>query len=130
MGIRADAPNLPALFEEAALAVAEIAADASTDAGGRPGAVGRHVALEADDLPGLAFAWLNELIGLADIHGPLARAEVATVEANPGGRWLLRGHAAFGGGASPRLDIKSATYHGLVVERIGEGWRMTAYLDV
>lgn len=127
VGIRAEAPDLAGLFEEAAMAVAEIAADARA---GAPAEAGPTIELAAADLPGLAFAWLNELIGLADIHGPLDRAEVAAVEAVPDGGWRLRGCAAFGAGARPRLDIKSATYYGLVVERAGGGWRLTAYLDV
>ena len=134
VGIRAHAPDLAGLFEEAARAVAEIGADALPDGPaatiGGPSNAGLHIDLEAADLPGLAFAWLNELIGLADIHGPLARTEVVAVEALSAGGWRLRGRAAFGGGARPRLDIKSATLHGLVVERAGDGWRLAAYLDV
>jgi len=130
VGIRATASDLAGLFEEAAQAVAEIAADVQARAISAPESAGESVELAAADLPALAFAWLNELIGLLDIHGPLVRADVATVEALPDGGWRLRGRAAFGGGARPRLDIKSATYHGLVVERISGGWRLTAYLDI
>lgn len=130
VGIRATGPDLPAVFEEAAAAVAEIAADAGSGAPGDAMPAGEDVELDAADLPGLAFAWLNELIGLADIHGPLVRAEVVRVEADRERDWRLRGRATFGGAAIARLDIKSATYHGLVVERVDGGWRMTAYLDV
>jgi tRNA nucleotidyltransferase (CCA-adding enzyme) len=129
VGIRAVGPDLAALFEEAALAVAEIAADPASGAADRALAV-EAVDLDGVDLPALAFAWLNELIGLVDIHGPLVRAEVRIVETVAGGGWRLRGRAAFGGTAAARLDIKSATYHGLVVEPVAGGWRLTAYLDV
>lgn len=129
VGIRAVGPDLPALFEEAALAVAEIAADPVSRAADRPVAV-EKVDLLGADLPALVFAWLNELIGLVDIHGPLVRVEVQVVEPVAGTGWRLRGGAAFGGTAAARLDIKSATYHGLAVEPVEGGWRLTAYLDV
>lgn len=130
VGVRATGPDLPALFEEAAAAVADIAADAASSSARQAGSLRETIALDAVDLPGLAFAWLNELIGLADIHGPLIRSEIATIDAVPGDGWRLSGRATFGGSAVPRLDIKSATYHGLTVERIAGGWRLTAYLDV
>jgi SHS2 domain-containing protein len=129
VGIRVTGPDLVATFEEAGLAVAEIAADIGAGAPGALESTGEPVELEAADLPALAFAWLNELIGLADIRGSLVRVDVAAVDPSPDGGWRLRGQATFGD-ATPRLDIKSATYHGLVVERIGGGWRLTAYLDV
>src|SRR3972149_1307268 len=102
VGIRPHAPDLAGLFEEAAMAVAEIGADALPDGPaatiGGPSNAGLHIDLEAADLPGLAFAWLNELVGLADIHGPLARTEVVAVEALSAGGWRFRGRAPFGGG--------------------------------
>jgi SHS2 domain-containing protein len=33
-------------------------------------------------------------------------------------------------GVQLRHDVKSATYHGLVVEREGGTWSLTAYLDI
>jgi tRNA nucleotidyltransferase (CCA-adding enzyme) len=129
VGIRAVGPDLPALFEEAALAVGAIAADPGPGVAEAPIAV-ETVELDGADLPALAFAWLNELIGLVDINGPLVRAEVRVVEPVAGGGWRLRGLAAFGGTAAARLDIKSATYHGLTVEPVPGGWRLTAYLDI
>jgi SHS2 domain-containing protein len=61
-GIAARAPGLPALFEEAAAALGELAADVE------PGAPRDRVPVEltASDVVALAYDWLNELIGLAD----------------------------------------------------------------
>ncbi len=134
-GMRAWAPDLPALFEEAAVALAETSADLSDDV-----LIGAPVAIElaAGDPVGLAFAWLNELIGLADSRGlALARTEVERVDAHESGglpAWRMRGHAWFvpldGASVRRRIDVKSATFHGLRVERAGDGWALVAYLDV
>lgn len=130
-GLHAEAPTLEALFEEAAAALAELSADVAPDA--VPDAA-EAVALEAADLPGLAFAWLNELVGLADArHAALARTAVERVEEAEGG-WRLVARAWFvprdGRRARARRDVKSATYHRLAVESAGGGWRLTAYMDL
>ena len=141
MGLWATAPDLRSLFEEAALALAEASADIDpphAGPGSRDAARGEAVELEAGDEVALAFAWLNELIGLAQARGEaLARTEVATVKEAPDNGWRLVGRAWFvpftagdGPGARARLDVKSATYHRLAVRRGRRGWRLTAYLDV
>ncbi len=156
VGLRASAADLAGLFEEAALALAEIAADAPRPAPAEwamGGLVCERIALEAPDLAALAFAWLNELIGLADAsRSALISAAVETVvpdraavaAGGPAGRdrarggvtpggWRLAATACFvpfGPGVRPRLGVKSATYHGLAVDGGETGWTLTAYLDV
>jgi SHS2 domain-containing protein len=137
MGLRAEAPDLPGLFEEAASALADASADRGPgDERPSPGAEAA-IDLAAADLAALAFAWLNELIGLAQSRGEaLSRAVVTEVEQEPDG-WRLRGRAAFvpfarrgRGGPRARVDVKSATFHRLAVRPARGGWEMTAYLDV
>lgn len=138
-GLRARALDLPSLFEEAAAALGELAADVD------PGAPADEIPVEltAGDLAGLAFAWLNELIGLADARAAaVAGARVEAVVDRPCSAPVEPGERAVGlratvalvpcdRGARPRLDVKSATYHRLAVERApGGGWTLTAYLDV
>lgn len=78
VGLTASAATLPRLFVEAAAALAELSADLD---GNPPPAEPFDVALRSHDLAGLAFAWLNELIGLCDArHAALARTEVAAIE--------------------------------------------------
>ena len=146
-GLCARAPDLPSLFEEAAAALGELAADVDP---AEP-ADEIRVELVALDLVGLAYAWLNELIGLADVRAAaIGRSRVDSVEVEPGdrpgkgpgeagerpgeGSVVLRAIVDLvpcGRGARPRLDVKSATYHGLTVEPDpGGGWTLTAYLDV
>jgi len=141
IGLTAAGPDLPALFEEAALALAEASADLDARGDERDGHAaveGEPIELETDDRVALAYAWLNELIGLAQARGQaLARTEVARVErSSAGAGWRLVARAWFsfaqgkGHGARARLDVKSATFHRLAVLRRAGGWRLTAYLDV
>jgi len=143
-GIRACALDLPALFEEAAAALAELAADVAP--GVRPTSETR-IQLHATDLAALAFAWLNELIGLSDAgRGPLSATAVDRIahpapgrsadasEPGPAHGWELAGRAWFAQPNSdrvrPRVDVKAATFHGLTVEESSDGWSLIAYLDV
>lgn len=160
-GIAAEGPTLEALFEEAAAAIAELSADvdraAPTQAGEGPGAAGsgpaeapgsgpatgggsepgaivrRSVELSAPDLVGLAFAWLNECIGLVDVVGAIVGCRVFAVDARPDGARLRASVdlVPFDGvRVRRRADVKSATYHGLAVEPVAGGWTLTAYLDL
>ncbi len=131
VGIRAQAPDLAGVFEEAAAALAELAADVEP---GAPELPAEPVALAAADLAELAYGWLNELIGLADARrAALVAARIEEV-AEEGGEWLLAGSvrlAAYDGQTvRPRLGVKSATYHELTVERRADGWTLAAVLDV
>lgn len=146
-GLKATAPDLPGLFEEAALAVAELTSDGAAEAAASTGAavepdgpgtvdlVAREtLALVAPDLPALAFAWLDELIGLIDARASaVAGTEVRSVEAMADG-WRMAAQVRLmpfdGRRVRRRHDAKSATYHGLVVEAVAGGWRLVAYVDV
>ena len=146
VGIEARGPDLASVFEEAALAVAELTADRSveTPPAVDPGAArarpdpqraARAVRHEASDPAALAYAWLNELVATIDIDGALADVRVTAVASARDGRWTLEGAIVTepfdGARVRRRADVKSATYHGLVVEPVGEaGWVLTAYLDV
>lgn len=144
-GLRVVAPSLAALFEEAASALSAFTADLGT---GARSSVWEEVRLEAQDLPGLAYAWLNELVALGDIHhGAVIEATAVRVDrpdrlrlldrrtaTGPDRMWSL--HARIGltpyatGGPRPRRQVKSATFHRLDVRRRRRGWTLLAYLDV
>ncbi|HWP62165.1 MAG TPA: archease [Candidatus Binatia bacterium] len=158
-GIAAEGPTLEAVFEEAAVAVAELSADVdrsvlapaeeqaeaagrAIEAGGGAMAGGastrapllrRSVELTAPDLVGLAFAWLNECIGLVDVAGAIVGCRVFAVAEDADGARLRASVdlVPFDGvRVRRRADVKSATYHGLAVERRPGGWSLTAYLDL
>jgi SHS2 domain-containing protein len=132
----AAASELPALFREAATALSEISAEIAPDVAP---SIWHAVELEADDLPALAYAWLNELIALRDIdHGAVLATSLVQVDGpsndDAGGTWSLRGRVGVRryveGGVRVLREPKSATYHGLVLKR-GDGcWTLRAYLDL
>lgn len=135
-GLLAVAPTLPSLFEEAASALGSFTADIAP---GTRASAWEAVELEAIDLPGLAYAWLNELVAQGDVHhGAVVEATVdridEPVETSPDGSWRLHGRVGLlpyaSGDARPRRHVKSATYHRLEVQRRGRRWTMLAYLDV
>lgn len=129
-GLEAWAPDAGALFEEAALALADISAD--VEPGTAPTAR-EAVAVEAPDAEGLVFAWLNELIGLIDARGAAitgADVDLVRLEDRPLVRATVRLAPFDGRRVRRRSDIKSATYHRLTVRRVQDGWSLVAYLDI
>lgn len=134
--IRAWAPSLAALYEEAAGAVADLTVAT------RPGTGATawlDVDVTADDLERLAFAWLNELIGLAEVErGGIVAASVVGLRGSRRtaavGPWHLIGRV----GIHPfdEFDVralrqaKAATLHGLRVESGPDGWVLVAVLDM
>lgn len=131
IGIQADGPDLPLTFAEAALAIGELTAEVPR---GSP-TVERRISLEARDLAGLAYAWLNELVSRSDLGEALVGVRVDRVELADDGPCALRATLTTASFRDPRVRrrhaVKSATYHGLeVVPRRAGGWRLTAYLDV
>jgi SHS2 domain-containing protein len=136
-GFMAAASDLPALFREAATALAEISAEIAP---GVVPSIWHPVELEAGDLLALAYAWLNELIALRDIHHAavlatrLVQVDGPSNDDAAGGMWSLRGQVGLcpyiEGGVRVLREPKSATYHGLVLKRSDGCWTLRAYLDL
>jgi SHS2 domain-containing protein len=134
-GLTASAARLEELFEEAAAALADLGGAEETF--GTATAAERfeeRIGLEADDLEGMAYAWLNELIGLAEVgHAAIHKASVERVE-RVDSDWRLDASVWLvpyrSGGVPPGRHVKAATYHGLQIGRDATGWRLTAYLDL
>jgi SHS2 domain-containing protein len=120
VGIRAEGADLGELFEQAALALADI----EGARGSRPGAR-VTVALEAPDPGALLVDWLNELIYLLEGGGRLASVEVSSATER-----TLEAEIEIAAGTAEGLAVKAATYHRLKVERAGPGWMAEVYLDV
>jgi SHS2 domain-containing protein len=135
-GFRVVAEDLRSLFTEAGAALIEIASELAP---GTDAVVWREITLSAADLQALAFAWLNELISLADVEtgavvatdvievvdlGPQSSGSGASLRARIG----LRPFAA--GGVRVLRELKSATYHGLTVSRLGAAWELRAFVDL
>ena len=94
----------------------------------------RDVEVAAADLESLLYAWLAEILAIADAEQLFfRRAEIRSIDSQPPG-FVLRG-AIFG----ERYDkqrhvagtyIKAVTFHQLRVEQTADGWRAQVYLDV
>jgi SHS2 domain-containing protein len=135
-GFKVVAGDLRSLFSEAGTALIEVASEVAP---GTKAILWRDVRLSAADLPALAFAWLNELISLADLEGGAVVAtdviEVADLGPHArGDRTSLRGRVGLrpfaDGGVRVLREPKSATYHGLTVTRFVGGWELRAFVDL
>jgi SHS2 domain-containing protein len=135
VGLEATAADLSGLFEEAGRALAEVAADLLPGAAAPPW---EDVVVSAGDLPALAYAWLNELVARAELrHAALAAVSVAGIDGpldDRAGSWRLRGRIGLSRlgdpGVRSRRQVKSATFHDLVVQPHRGGWLLRAYLDL
>lgn len=127
VGIRAEAVDLPGVFEQATLGLLDIV---GTWAPQREPEEQVELRVEADDVGALLVDWLGEVLYLGDsrdvVVTSLALSEVTDRRA--GGRLGIapRDDAAYEGGT----QVKAITYHRLAVERSGRGWAATVYVDV
>jgi SHS2 domain-containing protein len=122
--LRLRAPSLPALFEEAARALAELMLDRPSE--GTPG-LPQRVFVHARDREALLAAWIDELIFLSEtrklvwVDPNVERLTDTALEA------VVRGIAP----AALRTTVKAATLHDLVVrERQRGDLEATLVLDV
>jgi SHS2 domain-containing protein len=125
-GIEVEAASLEDLFAGAATGMFSIMVDPDTVTA----VVSREIGLEAGDLEGLMFTWLNELLYLLGAEElVLSRFEVKTVsgariEATAWGETIDLGkHRMMG-------EIKAATYHQMTVEKRGQSWFARVIFDV
>jgi SHS2 domain-containing protein len=117
-----EAPNLAALFEEAARALARVMAEDFEPATSTP----VHVELLASDRASLLVDWLNELVYRTDVDKRVY-GEVHVEQADE--RHLsasLRGRSP----TAPRTAVKAATWHRLAVRETPSGLEATVVLDV
>lgn len=132
--IHAWATTLPELFEEAALALSSLSAEVEADSR----TTWSEVELDAQDLDGLAFAWLNELIGMTELERrAIASTHVALTEEPAGDEstgWRIRARVGLvdytPGGTRALRHIKAATMHGLHVREQTDGWSIDAVVDI
>jgi protein archease len=113
--------TLPDLFVELARFIADAAGHPRGDYG-----PWERVTLSAPDSATLFADWANELIGRAEVDQRgyddvrVRRLDDGHIDAE------LRGRPV----RNWRSSIKAATYHGLRLERVSDGWRASLLLDV
>jgi protein archease len=115
-----EAPTEEGVFADALSALAELLGD---DGGGA--SVRREIAIGGRERAALLVEWLDELVYVAETED-LVPEDAVGIELFAGG---LVATVRFRRG-SPRHLIKAATYHRLVFEPSGHGFRATVVLDV
>jgi SHS2 domain-containing protein len=126
IGLRAEAPTLPALFADLGVGLFSLITDV--------GSVRRvrtwEVEIASDDLSSLVVDWLNELLFLHARDGALA-AEIHVHDVSPARLCATVHGEPFDPRRHPRgIEVKAATYHQLRVEAADGGWTSVVYLDI
>lgn len=125
-----EAATLQGLFEEAAVAFADVVCDAASL---RPGAL-EPLAVSAQTLDLLLVAWLDELLYMFDARDRLVASTHVRITGDDAGGYRLEASVAFDAFDPARHEIKvlikAVTYHALAVEPCAEGWRARVVFDV
>jgi SHS2 domain-containing protein len=117
------APTEAELYEEGARALVEIMTEGRVVSGTDE----RRVSIDALDRDDRLVQWLNEIIYLAISGGFLCAAAELSLR-DDGLDAVLTGEA--GAADAVRAELKSATYHGLVIEPQADGWFARVVIDV
>jgi SHS2 domain-containing protein len=129
IGFAVEAPELPALFGRAALALHDVIADT---AAARP-AVEREVEAEGSDLADALVRFLEEALFLFEGERFLL-AEVGPVEIGAAApvrvRARVRGERFDPSRHELRRPIKAITYHDVEVARKNGGWSASVIVDL
>jgi SHS2 domain-containing protein len=118
--LEVEAPSAEAVFADALEALSALI---SREPAGPAGS--RELRLEAPDRAALLACWLDELVFLAESEGFVADG-VSSLEL--GERELVA--TVHGHRDNPAPLVKGVTYHGLELERRGDGWHGRVVLDV
>jgi len=121
--VRLRAPDLGALFREAARALGETLA---AQAEGHDGLEDHDVEVVAPDLDALLVDWLNELLYLAETRCWIPRDTEALEASHTRVRGRVRGTRV---PIAPSL-VKAATHHGLHVTRVRGGYEAEVVFDI
>ena len=129
VGFEVRAPTLGGLFEEALRGLLLVMFEQPPERGRDE----RRVSLRAPDLETLLVRWLNELAYLIQEESFVPAG--GTPEVHSGAEGFSLAASLSGAGFDPEEqgwqgEVKSATFHGLAVERGKGGWRARVILDV
>lgn len=126
IGIEVKADTLEELFEGAALGMLSIIVDPSSDIGR---GIEVEISLEAGDIEGLLFEWLNELLFIMDARGVLLSVFQVDGINDLHLEATVRGEKIRQGENRLMTEVKAATFHQLLVEKRGT-WFARVIFDV
>ena len=124
VGLRAHAPDVTSLFEQATRGLCEIAG-IWQDGLGTP----VEIDVEARDREGLVVDWLNEVLYVHDARN----VAVCSVEVDVASEERARGRITvrpLGEGTQTAIQVKAVTYHQLEVRETTSGWSATVFFDI
>jgi len=126
LGLRVRAPDLNALFAEAAEALFAVIVD---DLASLKAATSVEIELTESEREYLLFDWLKELLYRFDAeHLLFSRFEVHVTET--GLTATVRGEHLDRARHSLAHEVKAITYHGLRVDETAEGWLAEVIVDI
>ncbi len=116
------------LFKDAAHATFEVMADT----GSIEPVIAKPIELENENMDGLLFDWLSELVYLKDAESVLFCKFDVSIKKND--KYELRA-AAWGEHVNRakhklRSDVKAVTFHMFEVKKIGDTWTARVVLDI
>ena len=119
--------DLNELFANAALAMFEVMLNTAKV---KP-KVERKVEVKADDLQGLLFEWLNELLFYYGSENlAFSEFEVKVDEENFKVEALCRGEEIDPERHETKTEVKAATYHKMKIEKSDGKWKAQVILDI
>ena len=123
VGVRAWAESLEETFRQTTLGFLDVSGTWMPGAGERV-----SISVEADDLGGLLVDWLGEVLYLQEVRDVvIAGVQVNGVSEGTATGWVeLAARPVEIEGTA----VKAITYHQLAVERHGDGWAATVYVDI
>jgi len=119
--------DLNELFADAALAMFEVMINTKQI---KP-KIKKTVKVEADDLRGLLFAWLNELLVFYGSDNlAFSKFEVKVDEKKMELKAILYGEKIDVKRHEVRTEVKAATYHRMEIKKFNGGWKAKVIVDI
>lgn len=126
VGFMAYGATLGELLENAALAMMSLGCELTAIEEREQ----REIRASGADNEALLFDWLAEILAVADAEGLALRRPEVTQLGNGETRGVVYGEKFDKARHRAGTYIKAVTYHQLAIERSGDGWKATVYLDV
>ena len=94
------------------------------------GSDSRTISVQAPDLDSLLINYLNEIIFLEETESFLPKTVESLVLEDLALTAVIKGDIYDSTRHSPNIEVKAATYHGLVIEKGPDRWEVEVIFDV